>query len=93
MSCALGISAIGIVYPIITRLMLNELIPNRQYRMIIVYGIILLIVYIIKMLLKYSVDYYGHMVGTDMQADMRRQLFKNLNSYHFLFMTIMKQDK
>ena len=85
MSCALGISAIGIVYPIITRLMLNELIPNRQYRMIIVYGIILLIVYIIKMLLKYSVDYYGHMVGTDMQADMRRQLFKKLEQLPFSF--------
>lgn len=85
MSCALGISAIVIVYPIITRLMLNELIPNRQYRLIIVYGIILLIVYIIKMLLKYSVDYYGHMVGTDMQADMRRQLFKKLEQLPFSF--------
>ena len=65
--------------------MLNDLIPNRQYRLIIVYGIILLVVYVIKMLLKFSVDYYGHMVGTDMQADMRRQLFKKLEQLPFSF--------
>ena len=85
MFCALCISVIGIAYPIITRLMLNDFIPNRRYRLIITYGIILLIVYIIKMILRYCVDYYGHMVGTNMQADMRRQLFKKLEQLPFSF--------
>ena len=41
MTCALGNSAIGIVYPIITRYMLNDLIPNRKSELIVRFGILL----------------------------------------------------
>ncbi|MBO4358453.1 MAG: ABC transporter ATP-binding protein [Erysipelotrichaceae bacterium] len=85
MSCALGNSIIGITYPIITRLMLNDLIPNRKFDQIIIYGVILLAAYIVKMIMKYCVDYYGHMVGTNMQADMRRELFRKLEQLPFSF--------
>ena len=37
------VSFIGILYPIITRDMLNELIPDRQYRMIVFSGLGLLV--------------------------------------------------
>ncbi len=85
MTCALGNSAIGIVYPIVTRYMLNDLIPNRKSEMIIRFGILLLCAYILKMIMKYCVDYYGHMVGTHMQADMRRELFRKLEQLPFSF--------
>ena len=85
MTCALGNSAIGIVYPIITRYMLNDLIPNRKSEQIIRFGILLLGAYILKMIMKYCVDYIGHMVGTHMQADMRRELFDKLEQLPFSF--------
>ena len=85
MFCALGNSATGVIYPILTRYMLNDLIPNRKFNLIIVFGIVLLIAYIIKMLMKYSVDYYGHMVGTNMQADMRKELFEKLEKLPFSY--------
>ena len=85
MSCALGNSAVGVLYPILTRYMLNDLIPNRRFNQIIIFGCVLLFAYVIKMLMKYSVDYYGHMVGTRMQADMRRQLFAKLEKLPFSF--------
>ena len=85
MMCALGNSAIGIVYPIITRYMLNDLIPNRRSEQIIRFGIILLGAYILKMIMKFCVDYIGHMVGTHMQADMRRELFNKLEQLPFSF--------
>ena len=85
MSCALGNSASSVLYPILTRYMLNDLIPNKKFNLIIVFGIILLIAYIVKMLMKYSVDYYGHMVGTNMQADMRRELFEKLEQLPFSY--------
>ena len=75
MTCALGNSATGILYPIITRYMLNDLIPNRKFDQIIIFGSVLLGAYVLKMIMKYCVDYYGHMVGTKMQADMRREMF------------------
>ena len=37
MTAALFVSAIGIIYPMITRTMLNTLIPERNYRMIVIF--------------------------------------------------------
>lgn len=85
MSCALGNSAVGVLYPILTRYMLNDLIPNRKFDQIIIFGVVLLIAYVVKMLMKYSVDYYGHMVGTRLQADMRRELFAKLEKLPFSY--------
>jgi ATP-binding cassette subfamily B protein len=51
MGAALLVALIAIVYPIITRVMLNDLIPNRNYRLIVIYGIGLLLLYLIRMLL------------------------------------------
>ena len=78
MGASLLISLIGIVYPMITRRMLNDLIPNRQYRLIVIFGIALLGVYVIRMLLKYFVQYYGHVMGVKMQAQMRSDMFCHL---------------
>ncbi|MBQ1287145.1 MAG: ABC transporter ATP-binding protein [Erysipelotrichaceae bacterium] len=85
MTCALGNSATGILYPIITRYMLNDLIPNQKFDQIIIYGSVLLGAYMLKMIMKYCVDYYGHMVGTDMQADMRREMFEKLEQLPFSY--------
>ncbi|MBO7676380.1 MAG: ABC transporter ATP-binding protein, partial [Erysipelotrichaceae bacterium] len=85
MSCALGNSIIGILYPIITRSMLNDYIPNRKFDLIIKAGLLLLASYIIKMIMKFCLDYYGHMVGTHMQADMRKQLFAKLERLPFSY--------
>ena len=85
MSCAIGNSALGILYPIITRKMLNDLIPNRKFNMIIILGIVLLAAYILKMIMKYCLDYYGHMVGTHMQADMRKEIFAKLEKLPFSY--------
>ena len=48
MLASLLVALVGIVYPIITREMLNELIPERQYRMIVFAGLGLLILYLVR---------------------------------------------
>lgn len=85
MSCALGNSAVAVLYPILTRYMLNDLIPNRKFNLILIFGGILLLAYVLKMLMKYSVDYFGHMVGTHMQADMRKEIFSKLEKLPFSY--------
>ncbi len=79
------ISAIGMVYPVITRQMLNVYIPNRMYNVIIKFGVIILLLYILRMLLKYFVQYYGHIIGVNMQSRMRRDLFEHLEKLPFTF--------
>lgn len=79
------VSAIGVLYPIITREMLNTLIPNKNYRMIVILGIGLLLLYIVRMLLRFYIQYKGHMMGVYMQAKMRLDMFRHLEKLSFSF--------
>lgn len=85
MLAALLISVIGMVYPMVTNRMLNDLIPNKMYSGIIIAGIIVLVLYVIRMLLRYFVQYYGHIIGTKMQGQMRRDLFNHLEKLPYTF--------
>jgi ATP-binding cassette subfamily B protein len=67
-----------LVYPMMTRTLVNESIPNKDTRMIGVFGITLLIIFIIKAACGYFMQYWGHVVGVRMQGDMRRHIFKHL---------------
>lgn len=78
MVCALVLAVCDLVYPEITRRMLNTYIPDGKLKMLLVLAAILLSVYVLKMLLNYFVQYYGHIVGVRMQADMRRDVFSHL---------------
>lgn len=85
MLASLMISVIGMVYPMVTNRMLNRYIPNRMYSAIVTAGIIVLALYILRMLLKYFVQYYGHMIGVGIQSQMRRELFEHLEGLPFSF--------
>ena len=85
MLAALCISIIGMVYPIVTNKMLNEYIPNKMYRTIVIAGCIVLGLYVIRMLLRYFVQYYGHVIGVRMQSQMRCDLFNHLQKLPFRF--------
>ena len=85
MLASLVISLTGIIYPIITRRMLNDLIPNREYRLIVIFGVGLLAVYLVRMGLNYFVQYYGHVMGVKMQAQMRSDMFKRLEELPYSF--------
>ena len=85
MGAALLVAVIGVVYPIITRTMLNRLIPDRNYRMIVIYGVTLLALYFVKMMLNYFIQYQGHMMGVYMQARMRTDLFAHLETLPYSY--------
>ena len=85
MLASLLVALVGIVYPIITREMLNELIPNKQYRMIVLAGIGLLLLYVVRMLLNFFIQYYGHVMGVRMQAQMRSDMFRHLEKLPYSF--------
>ena len=85
MTASLLVALVGVVYPMITRTMLNDLIPNRNYRMVVIFGLTLLALYFIKMLLNYFIQYQGHMMGVYMQAQMRSDMFAHLEALPYGF--------
>ena len=82
---SLFISIIGLTYPMITRYMLKDLIPNLKYDMIIYFGILLFVLYVLRMVLRFFVQYYGHVIGVKMQGDMRRDMFNKLQKLPFSY--------
>ena len=78
MAAALLLSLCSMIYPLITRRMLQEFIPDGMVKLLIVWAVALLGIYIIKYFLNYFVAYYGHVMGVRMQAQMRRDVFAHL---------------
>ena len=72
------VAVIGMVYPIVTRYMLNDWIPNKNIKLIIIGGVSLLATYFLRLGLRYFIQYYGHLMGVRMQADMRSDMFSKL---------------
>ena len=85
MLAALLISVIGMVYPIVTNKMLNEYIPKKMYTTIVIAGAVVLGLYVLRMLLRYFVQFYGHVIGVRMQSQMRKDLFDHLQKLPFKF--------
>ena len=85
MLASLLISLMGMVYPVVTNQMLNTYIPNKQYRAIVIAGGIVLVLYVVRMFLRYFVQYYGHVIGVKMQSDMRLDLFSHLQKLPYTF--------
>lgn len=79
------IALIGLFYPILTRQMLNDFIPNQNFRLIVIWGIALLVIYFIRMLLRYFVQYEGHVMGVKMQAAMRKEMFTHLQMLPYAY--------
>ncbi|TBX15601.1 thiamine ABC transporter permease [Clostridium perfringens] len=72
------VSACDLFYPMITRNIINDVIPNKQIKLLFVFSIVLTLIFLIKAGLNYFMQYWGHVVGVRMQADMRRDLFDKL---------------
>ena len=83
--CAFVLALCDLFYPMITRSMLNDYIPNKKLQVLVVWGGILLVIYLIKMGLKYFIQYFGHVVGIRMQADMRKEAFDHIEKLPFTY--------
>lgn len=85
MICAFIVAVCDLFYPMIAKNMMNDYVPNRNLRLLIVWGVVLLLIYLVKAGLNWFIQYYGHVVGVRMQADMRRDVFKRLQKLPFSF--------
>ncbi len=85
MVCALTISLIDLLFPMVTSKVLREYIPNGAIRTILLIGIVLLVFYGIRFLLSFVIGYYGHIMGIRLETDMRTDLFKKFQMMDYQF--------
>lgn len=72
-------------YPMIAKNIINEYVPDKNLRLLLIWSAVLLGIYLLKAGFNYFVNYYGHIVGVRMQADMRRDVFRRLQKLPFSF--------
>ena len=58
----------------IAKNIINEYVPDKNLRLLLIWSAVLLGIYLLKAGFNYFVNYYGHIVGVRMQADMRRDV-------------------
>ena len=74
------IAAIDLVFPAVTRLFINEIIPENKFRLFYIYIGVLAILSIIRTIANYVVNFWGHAMGTRMERDMRNDIFSHLQT-------------
>ena len=71
-------AAIDLVYPMMTREIVDNATNHGELRVIGVFAVTLIILFLIKAGCGYFMQYHGHVVGVRMQGDMRRKVFNHL---------------
>ena len=81
--CALITALMDLVFPYVVQLMIDDVFPSRNLRLILTISGGLLIFFIIRSILQYIVDYWGHVLGIRMEYHMRKDLFQHLQKLSF----------
>ena len=83
--CAVGIAAVDLAFPLVTRSALYDMLPNQLYKTFFTVMIIVLCSYLLRSVLNYVVAYFGHTFGIRVEADIRKDLFGKMQKMSFDF--------
>lgn len=85
MSAAVIGSLLSIAFPQITRELLRNHIPNKNWQGMMVLFIIMLCIYVVQIVTTYLRVRWGHIMGVYMESDMRQDLFEHLQRQSFTY--------
>lgn len=85
MACAFIVAVCDLFYPIIAGNIIDDYVPNQNLRMLLIWSGVLLGIYLVKAVLNYIIQYWGHVVGVRIQGDMRRDMFRHMQKLPFAF--------
>ncbi len=83
--CAVAIALIDLSFPLLTRSALYDMLPGQMYRLFFTVMVGALACYVLRSFLSYIVAYYGHTFGIRVEADIRADLFRHMQSMSFDF--------
>lgn len=78
-------SVLSILFPMLTRYLLNKPIPERDYHGMTIIFAIMIAVYIIQAVSNYVRIRWGHILGVRMENKMREDLFSHLQTLSFSY--------
>ena len=85
LSCTLVMALIDLAFPLVARSAMNQLLPARQFDTFFIVMLIVAAAFVIRACMNYIITYWGHMFGVRVEADLRDDLFRHMQSLDFKF--------
>ena len=82
-SCAVISGLLELGFPIAVKLFVDELLPGGDWPLILLASLGLLAIYLVNTGLMVVVTYWGHMLGINIETEMRRKAFDHLQKLSF----------
>lgn len=83
--CAIIAGLLELAFPIAVSTFIDQLLPGQDWPLIVLACLGLLAIYAFNTALNYIVTYWGHMLGVNIETDMRRKLFAHIQKLDFRF--------
>lgn len=83
--CAILASVVDLSFPLISRYVMYNLLPNKLYKNFFIIMAFVFIFFIIRAICYYVMTFFGHTFGVRVETDIRESLFKHLQSLDFSF--------
>ncbi|RVA54074.1 ABC transporter ATP-binding protein [Mesorhizobium sp. M7A.F.Ca.US.001.01.1.1] len=84
-SCAVLAGLLELGFPMAVRTFVDQLLPRQDWTLIIIASSGLLVIYLLNTVLMAVVTYWGHMLGINIETEMRRKSFDHLQKLSFRF--------
>ncbi|MGB4444267.1 MAG: ABC transporter ATP-binding protein [Dethiobacteria bacterium] len=84
-SCAFAIAGLDLVFPVAVQWIIDQIFPQHDLALLARICAGLLGLYLLRALLQYIVDYWGHVLGVRMEYDMRQDLFDHIQKLSFRY--------
>lgn len=84
-TCAVVAGLLELGFPVAVNHFVDELLPGKNWSMILWASVALLGVYVLNTVLNYIVTYWGHMLGVNIETNMRKKMFDHLQKLSFRF--------
>ena len=84
-SSAVIVALLELAFPLAVQWFIDKLLPKGDWNFIVTVSVLLLLVYLISTFLQYIVTYWGHLLGLNIETDMREELFQHVQKQSFRF--------
>ncbi|TDR55651.1 ABC transporter ATP-binding protein [Paenilisteria rocourtiae] len=91
--CAVIAALLELAFPVAVNQVIDKLLPSKDWSLIVTATLALLFFYFLNMFMQYIVTYWGHMLGLNIETDMRRDLFAHLQKQPFEYYDNQKTGK
>ncbi len=84
-SCAVGAGLLELAFPVAVNKFIDDLLPGQDWPLILIACIALMVIYAVNTAMQYIVTYWGHMLGINIETDMRKKMFEHIQKLSFRF--------